>query len=110
MLPILYNVPASARDWDVWTRSHQASHTNIVQAIQNQTGVSLTIYQLDPANFNFFEDYLNRNQQAHNDMLGALGISGSDLSEVDITQPNQLRAWIQLHAIEHRDAELALGV
>ena len=110
MLPLLYNVPSSLNDWNIWTRSHQASHTKIVQAILKQKGVGLTLYQLDPANFSFFEDYLNRNQQAHNDMLGVLGISGSDLSEVDINQPNQLRAWVQLHAVEHRDTETALGI
>lgn len=110
MLPLLFNNPSSERDWNIWSLSHQASHRKIAQAIQGQKGVALQEYQLDPIYFGAFDDFLDRNQQAHNDMLGALGISGSDLQRVDIKNTNQKRAWIFLHASEHRNAERALGV
>ena len=110
MLPILYNIPRDKRDWDIWSLSHQASHTKIAQKIISIGGPSLTVYQLDPMNLSDFSSFLNRNQQAHNDMLGVLGISGADLQQLDPRNDNQLRAWIALHAQEHRQAEQALSV
>ena len=110
MLPLLFNVPVSEQDWNTWSLSHQASHVKIVQAIKSQKGTLLPAYVLDPINFGAFADFLNNNQQAHNEMLGALNIAGSDLQEVDVQNKNQLRAWIFLHATEHRNVEKALNV
>lgn len=110
MLPLLYNVPAVVREWNTWSWSHAASHKKILQAIAAQKGRNLTEYQVDPINFLDVGLFLNNNQQAHNDMLAVLGISGSDLTQVDIKDKNQLRAWIDLHADEHRDAEMALNI
>jgi hypothetical protein len=110
VLPLLYNVPKSQEDWNIWSLSHAASHTKILQAIKIQKSQSLSQYQLDPIPFNAFDIFLNNNQQAHNDMLNALGISGSDLQEVDVKNENQLRAWVYLHAKEHADAEGSLKV
>ena len=110
MLPLLYNIPKSQNDWNVWSLSHSASHKKIIQAIRAQKNVALSQYQLDPIQFSAFDIFLNNNQQAHNQMLSALGISGADLQDVDVTQPNQLSAWIFLHGKEHADAEAALKI
>lgn len=110
MLALLYNVPVSKRDWDVWSKSHQDSHTKIVQALFNKRGISVPLYQFDPMNFRDFETFLNRNQQAHNDMLGSLRIAGTDLSGIDYKDKNQLTAWVALHSQDHRNAEIALGI
>ena len=110
MLALLFNTPRAERDWAIWSYSHSASHRKIAQAIKSQKGIAIQEYQIDPIYFAAFEDFLDRNQQAHNDMLGALGISGSDLQRVDIKNENQKRAWTWLHAVEHRNAERALGV
>lgn len=110
MLPILYNAPSSESEWNIWSLSHAASHTKILQAIKAQKSLSLSQYQLDPIAFNAVDVFLNNNQQAHNDMLGALGISGADLQQVDLKDPNQRRAWVYIHAKEHADAEGALKV
>ena len=110
MLPILYNVPGAENEWNVWSLSHAASHAKIIQAIKTQKGESLSQYQLDPIPFNALDTFLNNNQQAHNDMLNALGISGADLQQVDVKDKNQLRAWVFIHAKEHANAEQALKI
>lgn len=110
MLPILYNVPINASDWNIWSLSHAASHRKIIQAISAQKNINLTQYQLDPINFDAFDVFLNNNQQAHNDMLGVLGISASDIVTVDMSNDNQKRAWVFLHAKEHQNAEMALKI
>lgn len=108
-LPLLYNTPISERDWNVWSLSHAASHKKIIQALKAKN-ISVVQYQFDPMNLSAFEQFLNRNQQAHNDMVGALGIPGSDLTGLDPKNKNQLRAWIAGHAREHHDVEAALGI
>lgn len=110
MLPLLYNVPKTEDDWNIWSLSHSASHRKIIQAITTQKGITLTQYQLDPIAFNAFDIFLDNNQQAHNDMLAELGITSPDLQSVDIKDDNQKRAWIFLHAVSHRDAEMALKI
>lgn len=110
MLPLLFNTPSSDKDWAIWSLSHYVSHRKIAQAIKTQKGVPLQEYELDPIYLAEFEIFLDRNQQAHNDMLGALGISGSDIQKVDIKNANQKKAWVFLHAVEHRDTERALGI
>lgn len=110
MLPLLYNIPAEENSWNVWSLSHAASHTKIIQAIFKLKGLRLTQYQLDPIAFGDFQTFLNRNQQAHNDIANVLGISNVDLQEVDIKDDGQKRAWIVLHADAHRDFEMALKV
>jgi hypothetical protein len=110
MLALLYNGPRSERDWNVWSLSHFDSHQKIVQKIKAKGGPSLQLYQLDPINFHDFASFLNRNQQAHNDMTRQLNVSGVDLQSVDPKNENQLRAWVALHSKEHHDVEAALGI
>lgn len=110
MLPLLFNTPSNDRDWSIWSLSHQASHRKIIQAIASQKQIPLQEYDLDPIYLADITNFLDKNQQAHNDMLGALGISGSDLQQVDIKNANQKKAWVAIHAREHQQAELALGV
>jgi hypothetical protein len=110
VLPLLYNIPKTQNDWNIWSLNHAASHKKILQAIKIQKTLPLSQYSLDPIPFNAFDIFLNNNQQAHNDMLRALGISGADLQQVDVNNENQLRAWVYLHAKEHAEAEMALKV
>jgi len=107
MLACLLNVPRSDDEWARWGFHHRMSHDAIVRAI-NTKGGSLTTYQLDPITLD--KDWLDRDQQAHNDFNAALHMSGADLTEVDFSQENQVSAWIYLEQQEHFDAERALGI
>lgn len=107
MLACLLNTPKSNEDWARWGFHHRQSHDAIVQAI-NGLGRSLTTYQLDPVLLN--KDWLDRDQQAHNDFNSALRISGADLTEVNFKKPNEVEAWIWLEFQEHFVAERALGI
>ena len=106
---MLYNVPLTEKDWNIWSLSHAESHRRIISAASRK-GKGLTQYQLDPINFSDVVNFLNRNQQAHIDMNIVAGTKSPDLQSVDFQQQNQLAAWIALHARNHRDVEYALGV
>lgn len=106
----LLNVPQTKEEWDIFSFSHRDSHKKIIQAIQAQNTVILSEYELDPINPEDVQGFLNRNQQAHQDMNRALQTQGSDLSEVDLNDPKQLQAWISAHYKEHYDAETELKI
>lgn len=109
MLPCLLNAPSTAEDWMRWGFHHRQSHDAIVSAI-NGKGGKLVEYQLDPVTLDRITDWLDRDQQAHNDMNAALGTQGADLTEVDFANANQVQAWIWLEFQEHQRAEAALGI
>lgn len=109
MLAHLLNVPKTPEDWAVWGYAHRDQHQEIRQAIQTRFGVVQTEYPLDPIDLSNIHGFLEWNQQTHNDMNGALNTQGSDLSEVDPKDLNQLQAWIWLHYQEHITAANILG-
>lgn len=110
MLVALLNVPRSDPEWAIWSFAHKQSHLAIVQAIRAAGGASLAEYQLDPIPKNDVPGWLARNQEAHNDMNGALGVQSSDLLETDLSDERQAEAWVYLHFIEHQTAEQKSGV
>ena len=109
MLPCLLNAPRTDDDWARWSWHHRQSHDAIVAAI-NAKGGKLQTYQLDPIPVNAIADWLDRDQQAHNDMNSALGTQGADLTEVNFDNENETQAWIWLEYQEHFNVERALGI
>lgn len=110
MLVALLNVPRSDPEWAIWSFAHKQSHLAIAQAIRAQGGATLAEYQLDPIPKSDFENWLARNQEAHNDMNGALGTQSSDLLEINLEDERQLVAWVYQHFLEHQTAEQRLGI
>lgn len=110
MLVSLVTAPTNASEWAVWSLAHRDSHALIRQAIQAKFGITLAEYQLDPIPFNDLTQWLDNNQQSHNDMNGVLGTQSSDLQEADFSDPAKLQAWIYLHRREHETASAILKI
>lgn len=110
MQSILWNVPKTKEEWDSFSFSHAQSHLLILQTINARSTDNLSEYDLDPINFGDFQNWLERNTQAHNDMNGALGLQGVDLETLDPKDEKQLQSWIYNHVREHISAEEALKV
>lgn len=102
MLAYLLNVPSTSQEWETWSWAHRDQHALVRQAIQAVNDVNLPQYPLDPIAFDNFQDFLNWNARAHNDANGVLGTQGSDLTQLDPRDQNQLSAWVYLHNEEHR--------
>ena len=109
-LASLFNQPSDERSLMRWSFSNADGHTRIINAIAAQRGVNLTQYILDPIDARDLQGFLRRHQTMHNDMNGVLGLAGQDLSDVDFKNPKQLAAFIFIHAVEHRNANFALGI
>lgn len=48
-------------------------------------------------------------QAVHSQQDSVLGVSGVDLTSLDLSQPERVRIWIELHAREHQYMSLAVA-
>jgi hypothetical protein len=101
MLVTLWELPQNENEWARWSFAHRDNTDVVRQAVRQQLGVNLSEYSLDPIPFNAIQNWLAWNQNSHNDINDALGTQGSDLQDVDFTDPRQLEAWVYLHVQEH---------
>lgn len=107
----LFNVPTSETEMQQWAFAHMANHRDIIRVIYRIFAVALPEYILDPVNPGEDGLWQRQHQEMHQDMNMLLGTSGFDLLGVDWQDQNKLAAWIQLNAVEHRQASdlLRLG-
>lgn len=106
----IYNVPTTPDELKVWATTHARHHTDINQAIYNQTGGNLPEFVLDPIDPENTSVWEDQHQIAHNNFNSVLGIAGYDLSEVDFTNRDYMTGWITLNAQEHFQAANILGI
>ena len=104
----LFNVPGDEKALLQFSFANMAEHHKIAQALFDDRGVRVDVFILDPLPINDPGVWLYQHQQAHNDQNSALGISGTDLTTVDLKDQGQFAAFIILHAIEHRTASSIL--
>lgn len=109
-LAVLLNIPTAERDMMEWSFNNQDSHDRIVTAILAQKTDTLQNYIMDPIQTQDFQNWLRRHQNAHDQMNGALGRTGSDLTDVDWKKPDERAIWIRLHFNEHALAHTTLGI
>ena len=108
MLVALFNTPKNADDWSVWSWHNANDHLEIRQAIAAQKKTNLTDYQVYPIFEGDVPGFLQRHSQLHIEMLGALGLQGEDLLDVDFNDESQKEAWMNLHVRDHIAARAAL--
>jgi len=78
--------------------------TGATAVAQVKPVVNLAEYQLEPINFDHFQDFLENNSQAHDDFNSVLGLQSSDIEELDPRDANKLQEWIWQNYSELRDA------
>jgi len=106
----LFNVPRTPAELLVWSFHHADQHTQIIQSIANQKNVALVPYVLDPIPPADMANWLRRHQTAHDAFNAELNAAGQDLTSIDFGKPEQLVAWIEIHAAEHLNAANVLRI
>lgn len=101
----LFNVPISDAELDTWASVHARHHVDINRLIYQITKLSLPEFVLEPIDRDNTNTWEEQHQIMHQNQNALLGIEGYDLSSVDFNDRDNLTAWIQLNAIEHREAE-----
>jgi hypothetical protein len=95
------NDPHEIEDWEI---SNSLDHEEIRQAIQRIGGPNLMNWLLFPVNWKKWDLFAIGHQNTHNDMNAFLGLSGSDLTQVDFKNAEAAAAWHQTHFSEHQAA------
>ena len=106
----LFNVPEGREELDAWASAHARHHVDINRYIYQRTGLSLPEFVLEPINPDDTAGWDEHHVIMHQNQDALLGIEGYDLSGVDFNDKDNLTAWIQLNAIEHREAEDLLRI
>jgi len=107
----LYNVPSTPEDFHWWSFNHMAHHRAEVDQLNNANpGLNLPIFILDPVDPNNPGVFLYQHQQMHNNTEVITGVSGYDLTTVDMRDPEQLAGWIFLNADLHFQEAQILGI
>jgi hypothetical protein len=109
-LALLYNIPSDRRSMDEWSFSNRESHQQIILAIQQQKGITLTPYLLDPLPDEDIPSFLARHQQMHSDMAVVTGIATNNYTALDFNDPSLLAYYFNLHAAEHVATHQQLGI
>ena len=98
------------RKAEEWHFSHQFSHKQILQALQNTFDIQLDDFQIYPYNPKDQQEWLIKHQSLHNAFTGYLQFTGSDLNRVDFNDPQQQQEWISENYTEHYSAHIALNL
>lgn len=109
-LPTLFNVPTNAEEMSIFAFANMDEHRKIAAAAQAQLSVALDLFPLDPIPTGDLGTWVYNHQTMHDQQNAVLGISGNDLTTLDLNDISQLVNWIELHAQEHYQAAQLLGL
>lgn len=108
-LASLYNIPRDRIGLNRFSFVNQDQHAQIRDRLA-AAGLVLPFFVIDPIPDGAIGVWAYNHQEMHNAQNAALGILGSDLTDIDINKADQLAAWISIHASEHYQAAQILGI
>lgn len=98
---------SGAQEWEFW---HARDHEAIRAGIQQFGAGNLPSYVLNPIAPWGTDAWAEAHQQAHNDANSALGLRGSDLSDINWTSRAEEDEWLYLNFSEHAAMHQAIGI
>ncbi len=111
----LVSLLSAAQSWEElssWSLAHALDHDEIDIALIAHGKVAFPLsVPLDPLPpIENMIDWLFRHQLKHTEMDDALGVSTSDLTSFDFSNPESIAAFIGSNFSEHNDIHEALGI
>lgn len=91
-LASLANSPTDAQSMNEWTFAHSDLCLRTIDYL-NAKGSAIVMEQMDPVALFDVQNFTLRVQDVHNSINGVLGISGFDLLDLNINDPNSVRSW-----------------
>lgn len=91
-LASLANAPSDVNSMSQWTFAHSDLCLRTIDYL-NGKGGNIVMQEIDPLAPTDVQSFLLRVQSIHNDINGALGISGFDLLDLNINDANSVRSW-----------------
>ena len=96
-------------DATVWVYAHSEDHDEIRQAAVTFNGSKLNQYILDPIPQDR-QKWMRDHQSAHDEMNAALGLTGIDISVIDLEDPQAVRGWLWQNFVEHLAARSKMAI
>jgi hypothetical protein len=99
--------------YGAWDIGHAREHMQFVQVLAKQTPAVLI------PDFDFLQfltagqarkSIVQSHAQSHSILRGALGITGTDLSVLDLEGQDDFYSWLGYHASEHAQMRQVLGI
>ena len=106
---ILYP-PPTPQGMEEWFQAHARHHEAIISAFKESQGVVLDDLGLYPVNPSSLTDWLERHQRMHTAMGQLAGISGADLSVLDLKDKPKADAWFFQHFLQHQGVAQRSGL
>ena len=106
----LFQAPRNPQEFAEWSFANMAHHRDVFAAIYRLGGIQLEEFAIDPIDSNDVSLWLYQHQAMHDQQNAVTGIAGYNLTGVDWSDPEDLRAWISQHADEHFRIATVLGV
>lgn len=105
---LLYPAP-TPQGMEEWFFQHHQHHLAILGAMKANKGIELDSFPLYPVNVQQLQTWLETHQQMHNAMTEALGISGFDLSGLDLKDKAKSDNWFFQHYLQHQSVGEVCG-
>lgn len=102
--------PPTPQGMEEWFQAHARHHEGILFALKETQGVNLDNLGLYPVNEKDLDDWLQRHQEMHTAMNRVFGISGTDLSGLDLKDKNKSDSWFFQHFLQHQSAAQSCGM
>ena len=105
-------LPRDPAGWGMWLTGHSLEHEDFRIACLNlSTPIILPCFDLlswrdEPE---FVQGWLVNHEALHEALRTVTGVSGSDLSLVDLSKDEEWFIWLDDHAQEHQDFRSALN-
>ena len=100
----------SPEDLALFSHAHSRDHDEIDRALAAR-GIAPIVLPLDPiALTDGGASWLLRHQQKHFEMNIALGLTGEDMTRLDLRRRDELESFVAINFGEHDSARLALGI
>jgi len=109
-LATLFNIPSDENDFQVFSLHNMDQHRQVINAIAATRNIILPLYPMDPIPLQDLPFWAIIHQASHNDVNGALGTAGFDISTIDVENEAELAAFFQIHAQEHVNWANVLGL
>jgi hypothetical protein len=91
-LASLANAPTDGNSMSEWTFAHSDLCLRTIDFLNGKDN-KLIMQQMDPIATYDVQSALLRIQDVHNGINGVLGVSGFDLLDLNINDPNSVRSW-----------------
>lgn len=107
------SLPGDPAGWGRWLFGHYLEHQTFSTAAFNATP-SISVQDYNLASWSDQKSvvtvWLNQHQNVHAVLRGQSGITGIDLSEVDLSDPDSFLEWMQIHSTEHQELRTFYGI